>query len=345
MSVRFVRSALAAALLCLGCASVPSQAGSINGNQQVLVCDPANPSNCIKPAADGSIAVTGSGGGSGDASAANQTAVQANAGSDASKATAVQGITGGKAVAVSATSLPLPSGAATAALQPTNAAQGSTTSGQTGPLMQAGVTTAAPTYTTGQTSPLSLTTSGGLRTSDAAVLAAVTGPIPAQSSNGVNIGGVEGLAASGSSVAGNPLLDGGRAATTAPTAVTDGQAVAKQMTAEGRTVVAPYAIKELMVRGTTTSTDTSAHTIIASAGGSLKNYITGLQCGRTDAGATAIVLTLSDAASTVVILPSGGATNIVFPIPLATAAATAFQFTSGTGVSTVYCSAQGYTGL
>jgi hypothetical protein len=37
----------------------------------------------------------------GDASAANQTTVQANAGSDASKATAVQGITGGKAVAVS----------------------------------------------------------------------------------------------------------------------------------------------------------------------------------------------------------------------------------------------------
>lgn len=41
------------------------------------------------------------GGGAGDASAANQTAVQAVAGSDASKATAVQGITGGKAVPVS----------------------------------------------------------------------------------------------------------------------------------------------------------------------------------------------------------------------------------------------------
>jgi hypothetical protein len=38
----------------------------------------------------------------GDASAANQTAVQANAGSDASKAVSVQGITGGKAVSTSA---------------------------------------------------------------------------------------------------------------------------------------------------------------------------------------------------------------------------------------------------
>lgn len=42
-------------------------------------------------------------------------------------------------------------------------AQGSTTSGQAGPLIQGAVTTAAPSYTTAQTSPLSLTTAGGLR--------------------------------------------------------------------------------------------------------------------------------------------------------------------------------------
>jgi hypothetical protein len=43
-------------------------------------------------------------------------------------------------------------------------AQGSTTAGQTGPLMQAAVTTNDPSYTTGQTSPFSLTVAGGLRT-------------------------------------------------------------------------------------------------------------------------------------------------------------------------------------
>lgn len=42
-------------------------------------------------------------------------------------------------------------------------AQGSTTSGQKGPLAQGAVTTAAPTYSTGQTSPLSLDTAGNLR--------------------------------------------------------------------------------------------------------------------------------------------------------------------------------------
>lgn len=57
----------------------------------------------------------------------------------------------------------LPTGAATSALQPTNAAIASTTSGQTGHLMMGAVTTGAPTYTTAQTNPLSLTTAGALR--------------------------------------------------------------------------------------------------------------------------------------------------------------------------------------
>lgn len=73
----------------------------------------------------------------------------------------------------------LPTGASTSALQTTGntslasivtnttgltVAQGSTTSGQTGQLVQGAVTTAAPTYTTAQTSPLSLDTTGNLRT-------------------------------------------------------------------------------------------------------------------------------------------------------------------------------------
>jgi hypothetical protein len=72
------------------------------------------------------IPVTGTiSGGGGDASAANQTNVQANAGSDATKAISIQGITSGKAVPVSAASLPLPSGASTAAKQPALGTAGS----------------------------------------------------------------------------------------------------------------------------------------------------------------------------------------------------------------------------
>lgn len=57
----------------------------------------------------------------------------------------------------------VPTGAATSANQPTNSAQGATTSGQTGNLGQAAATTAAPTYTTGTTNPLSTDTHGAVR--------------------------------------------------------------------------------------------------------------------------------------------------------------------------------------
>ena len=100
------------------------------------------------------------------ATAALQTAGNASLASIDSKLTAPLTVTGpitdtqlrASPVAVSASSLPLPTGAANAV------AQGSTTSGQTGELMQGAVTTNAPTYTNGQTSPINMGTSGGLRT-------------------------------------------------------------------------------------------------------------------------------------------------------------------------------------
>lgn len=86
----------------------------------------------------------------------------------------------------------LPTGAATSALQttgnsslasivtntaPLNIAQGSTTSGQTGNLAMGAVTTAPPTYTTAQTSPLSLTTAGALRVDGSASTQPISGTI------------------------------------------------------------------------------------------------------------------------------------------------------------------------
>lgn len=55
--------------------------------------------------------------------------------------------------------------------------QGSTTSGQKGGLTLGAVTTASPTYTTGQTSPLSLTTSGALRTDSSATTQPISGTV------------------------------------------------------------------------------------------------------------------------------------------------------------------------
>lgn len=67
-------------------------------------------------------------------------------------------------------------------------AQGSTTSGEKGPLVQGTVTTSAPTYTTGQTNPLSLTTAGALRVDGSGATQPVSGTVTA------NIGTTNGLA-------------------------------------------------------------------------------------------------------------------------------------------------------
>ncbi|CAK9251259.1 unnamed protein product [Sphagnum jensenii] len=70
----------------------------------------------------------------------------------------------------------LPTGAATSANQTSLiSAIGSTTSGQSGTLAMGATTTAAPTYTTAQTNPLSLTTAGALRVDGSAVTQPVSG--------------------------------------------------------------------------------------------------------------------------------------------------------------------------
>ena len=57
--------------------------------------------------------------------------------------------------------------------------QGSSTSGVKGPLIQGAVTASAPTYTTAQTSPLSLTTSGALRTDSSGSTQPISGTVTA----------------------------------------------------------------------------------------------------------------------------------------------------------------------
>jgi hypothetical protein len=79
----------------------------------------------------------------------------------------------------------LPTGAATeTSLAKLTLTQGSTTSGQSGTLMQGAVTTAAPTYTTGQTNPLSLTTAGAVRIDGSAVTQPVSGTVTANAGTG-----------------------------------------------------------------------------------------------------------------------------------------------------------------
>lgn len=126
--IRFHAALAACALATLSLVAPQALAQSLAGRTIVApaVTVPAVATYCDD--GTGHTAICASGGGGGDASAANQTSVQALPGSDATKAIAVQGVTGGKAVKVdgsavtqpvSAAALPLPSGAATSAKQDT----------------------------------------------------------------------------------------------------------------------------------------------------------------------------------------------------------------------------------
>jgi hypothetical protein len=153
---------------------------------------------------------------------------------------------------------------------------------------------------------------------------------------------VQGNTASGATASENPLLNGCRASTATPTPVTDGQKIAVMCSSLGKVVVDLYAPESLRVRGSASSTDASAHTLLPAAGSGVKNYVTGLQCSNTSA--TSVTITVSSSASGVFVVPAGGGTNPTFPVPLVTAANTAFTFTASSGVTTLYCNAQGYTG-
>lgn len=131
-----------------------------------------------------------------------------SAGTPASGVVTIQGIASMTAVKVDGSAVTQPvSGTVTANIGTTNGlaldtsvngilvTQGSTTSGQKGPLIQGAVTTAAPTYTTGQTNALSLTTAGALRVDGSGVTQPVSGTVTANAGTGnfgVNITQVAG---------------------------------------------------------------------------------------------------------------------------------------------------------
>lgn len=133
-------------------------------------------------------------------------------------------------LAVTATSLPLPTGAATSANQPSNAAAGSTTSGQTGIMNIGAVTTAAPAYTTGQSNFFSLNTAGGLRVDGSGVTQPVSftqQALPAnQSVNASQINGVTPLMGNGVTGTGSLRVTVASDNTAFPTKVSDGTNVA-----------------------------------------------------------------------------------------------------------------------
>jgi hypothetical protein len=114
---------------------------------------------------------------------------------------------------------------------------------------------------------------------------------------------------------------------------------------EAQTALPGYAAS---VAGATSTTSTTAAAIISFGAGWNTTYqlhINAIQCGRTDAGGSAIRVTFNDLASTVMVIPGstgGGQNAMLFASPLQVAANTNFTMSLSTNTTTVYCSAQGF---
>lgn len=158
---------------------------------------------------------------------------------------------------------------------------------------------------------------------------------------------ITGAGPTGSAVPTSAVYIGGIATSTEPTAATAGNLVGAFFDLSGKTVTSPYANRANMTRCAGSTTGSGAVTcttggMVATAG--VKNYITGAQCFRTDAGTSTAFVTLNDTVASTIVLPVGGGSNPPLTIPFVTAANTAVTWTPSTALTTVFCNFQGYSG-
>ena len=284
----------------------------------------------------------------GAATAAKQPAL-GTAGSASADVISVQGVASmtalkvdGSAVTqpVSASSLPLPTGASTAAKQPALGTAGSASSDV---LTIQGIAS--------MTKLLVTPDSVALPANQSVNLAQVGG------TNTVN-GGVAGSQSVGGTVAtnvaitANPLNLGAQAVSSENAAVTTARQVQLVADLVGKLIVLPYANPENFVSGaiTTAMTGTTSTSLIAAPASGLRNYITTLVVSNAHATVgTDIIIQDGSGGTTLMTIPApavyGGAV-ITLPVPLRqpTTATAIYCANVTTGASTK-CSAVGYKGI
>ena len=136
---------------------------------------------------------------------------------------------------------------------------------------------------------------------------------------------VQGYAAQGASVAGNPLLSGAEGRTTVPTAVTDGQAVRVQADDLGRLVVVPNGARDYVSDTLITITVSTTVTLITAQAASTFADLTTLVITNGNTGMTTAIIYDGISAGTqrlvLQLAGNGGGAVINFPTPLKQAVA------------------------
>lgn len=312
--------------------------GASSVSQSVAVCDPKFPDRCIKPAADGSIAVTGGGGSGGGTSSTygatfptTGTAVGFKDSAGTAMAAGNLDASGNLKVNVAAGSAANAAASATGSAVPASADYqgvniGGTLRGQTG-VNPTGTTYAGAT---------DLTSIGGTTV--------VNGGVAGSQSVG-------GTVATNVAITDNPLNLGAQAVSSENAAVTTARKVQLVADLVGKQIVLPYANPENFVSGTTSAmTGTTSTSLIASPGGSLRNYITQISCVNSHATVGTFVTVQDGSGGTALYtLAAGsvfGGSAYTFPVPLRQpTTATALYVANVTTGANVICSATGYKGL
>lgn len=149
--------------------------------------------------------------------------------------------------------------------------QNSVTAAQTGPLVQGAVTAAAPSYTTARTSPLSLTTAGGLRVDGSGSTQPISGTVTANQGTSPWV--------TSASQSGTWTVQPGNTANTTPWLMTINQG------GNSATVTASNALKvdgsavTQPVSGTVAATQSGTWTVTANAGTNLNTSLLALESG------------------------------------------------------------------
>lgn len=159
---------------------------------------------------------------------------------------------------------------------------------------------------------------------------------------------IHGGVATNVAITDNPINQGAQAVSSENAAVTTARQVQLVADLVGKLIVMPYANPENFVNGTTAAiTDTTSTAIIASAGGSLRNYITQVTVTNSHATQGTFVKILDGA--TIIhegyAAAAGGGFTATFPTPLRGTAATAVNAQPVTTGANIIASASGYKGV
>jgi hypothetical protein len=202
--------------------------------------------------------------------------------------------------------------------------QGIASAGILGVLVQGAVTTAAPTYTTANMNPLSLTTAGALRTDWSSQGATAITSVPVAAGTGtltgnapvvnaaIFVGTAAGVAAAAgvlkvgitgnagaifdsataATVPANALYSGARAQNVNPTSVTNGQMVGLAADLSGKLIITPLAYRTLISHASATVAVNTISTLLAAGAAGVFRDITRIVV--TTLGAAANTLTITD---------------------------------------------------